>query len=469
MRFVLLLAALLLVVLTSEARAGTLSLEPHPYAGSITAYIAGAGERNDVSLRGQYTAGEGTAPGTSLLFVHDASAPVRAVAPCEVVDEHTARCPGGSPVPGGGSLVVAVGDGDDVVRLPGAGSGGGRLPDVVLGGEGNDVLSGAATLIGGAGNDVLTGADSPPCDKYMPYCSERLVGGPGDDVLNALGGDDTLIGDGDDRGNDDRGGGNDVLDGGAGEDRLYFPGRTTGVRVDLAAGVSRGAAGETDRLWGLEIVYGGDGPDLLRGSHAPDELYGGLGADVVEGGGGNDELHDTSPSTVGGPRPHDRDRDTLRGGSGDDRIDSEGGGDRLDGGSGNDSLHAFRPASIRCGTGYDRAWSPRPAPLSGCERFVGFLDVTVSATGARRVRVVVRCSRSFTFVRCDLRVSVRLPATRRAVRRLSMSHRRPQRELMLRGDRRLRRNDPITLAFSGTVDNGAAGVERIDERWRVRL
>ncbi len=147
-----------------------------------------------------------------------------------------------------------------------------------------------------------------------------------------------------------------------------------------------------------------------------------------------------------------------------------GGGDRLDGGSGNDRLHAFRrPAGIRCGSGYDRASSPRPTPLAGCERFFGRLDITVSATGGRRVRVVVRCPRSSTFVRCDLRVSVRLPATRRTVRRLSMTHRRPQRELMLRGDRRLRRNDPITLAFSGTVDNGAAGVQRIDERWRVRL
>lgn len=463
-RLVLLLAALLLVVLTSEARAGTLSIEPLPYAGSMTAYIAGAGERNDVSLRGQYTVGEGIAPGTSLLFVHDASAPVRAVAPCEVVDEHTARCPGGNP------LFVAVGDGDDVVRLLGGGVGGGRPPDVVLGGDGNDVLSGAATLVGGAGNDVLTGSDSGSCDKYMPYCSERLVGGPGDDVLSALGGDDTLIGDGDDRGNDDRGGGDDVLDGGGGEDRLYFPGRTTGVRVDLNAGVSRGAGGETDRVTGLEIVYGGDGPDLLRGSQDRDELYGGLGADVVEGGGGNDELHDTGPDAVGGPRPPDRDRDTLRGGSGDDKIDSEGGGDRLDGGSGNDRLHAFRrPGAIRCGSGYDRASSPRPTPLAGCERFFGLLDITVSATGARRLRVVVRCPRSSTFVRCDLRVSVRLPVTRRAVRRLSMTHRRPQRELILRGDRRLRRNDPITLAFAGTIDNGAAGVQRLDEQWRVRL
>ena len=469
MRFVSLLAALLFVVLTSEARAGTLSIAPHPHASTMTVYVAGAGERNDVTLRSQYTPGEGTAPGTSVLFVHDASAPVRAVAPCEVVDEHTGRCPGRGPVPGGGPVLVATGDGDDLVRLPEPGVGGGRPPDVVLGGEGNDVLSGAATLIGGAGNDVLTGSDSGPCDKYMNYCSERLVGGPGDDVLTALGGDDTLIGDGDDRGNIDRGGGNDVLDGGAGEDRLYFPGRTTGVRVDLAARVSRGAAGEIDRVTALEIVYGGDGPDRLRGSQDRDELYGGLGADVVEGGAGNDELHDTSPNTVGGPRPPDRDRDTLRGGSGDDKIDSVGGGDRLDGGSGNDRLQAFRPAAIRCGSGYDRAWSPRPAPLAGCERFFGLLDITVSAAGARRVRVVVRCPRSSTFVRCDLRVSVRLPATRRTVRRLSMTHRRPQRELVLRGDRRLRHNDPITLAFAGTVDNGAAGVQRIDEQWRVRL
>ena len=306
MRFVL-LAVLLFVVLSSEARAGTLSVEPHPYAGAMTAYIAGAGERNDVTLRGQYVPGERTATGTSLLFVHDANAPVRAVAPCVVIDEHTGRCPGGGP------FFVAAGDGDDAVTLPGVG--GGPFPHVVLGGDGNDVLSGPATLIGGAGNDVLTGSDTGSCDKYMNYCSERLIGGPGDDVLSALGGDDTLIGDGDDRGENDRGGGNDVLDGGAGKDRLYFPGRRTGVRLDLAARLSRGAAGETDRVTGLEIVHGGDGADLLRGSQDRDELYGGLGADVVEGGGGNDLLSG------------DAGNDTLNGGSGNDYLTCGAGAD----------------------------------------------------------------------------------------------------------------------------------------------
>jgi hypothetical protein len=72
-------------------------------------------------------------------------------------------------------------------------------------------------------------------------------------------------------------------------------------------------------------------------------------------------------------------------------------------------------------------------------------------------------------VRCDLRVAVRLPATRRIARRLQMNHQQQQRRLLLRGARRLRRGDVVVLAFAGTVDDGPAGVTRVDERWRVRL
>jgi hypothetical protein len=61
-----------------------------------------------------------------------------------------------------------------------------------------------------------------------------------------------------------------------------------------------------------------------------------------------------------------------------------------------------------------------------------------------------------------------LPATRRIARRLSMNHQQ-QRRLLLRGARRLRRGDVVVLGFAGTLDDGAAGVTRVDERWRVRL
>jgi Ca2+-binding RTX toxin-like protein len=73
-------------------------------------------------------------------------------------------------------------------------------------GAGNDVVTLGrtvpvpATIWGGEGDDVLTGGAG----------NDKLVGGPGDDELNGRGGNDLLIG----------GPGDDVLNGGPGEDRL---------------------------------------------------------------------------------------------------------------------------------------------------------------------------------------------------------------------------------------------------------
>jgi Ca2+-binding RTX toxin-like protein len=76
----------------------------------------------------------------------------------------------------------------------------------VIGGSGNDTLTGDATpnqvLRGGSGNDALRGGSN----------NAVLVGGAGDDTLVAGGaGDDTLV----------AGGGRNVLIGGVGADRLY--------------------------------------------------------------------------------------------------------------------------------------------------------------------------------------------------------------------------------------------------------
>ncbi len=94
------------------------------------------------------------------------------------------------------------------------------------------------TLRGGPGNDSLTGGAN--------VLGDRLVGGPGDDVLSGMGGPDVLYG----------GPGDDVLLGGTGDDKLF------------------GGPGN-DKL------YGGSGNDILRGEAGEDLLVDNLGENVL--------------------------------------------------------------------------------------------------------------------------------------------------------------------------------------------
>ncbi len=117
------------------------------------------------------------------------------------------------------SFEVNAGGGDDNVAV-------GRtlgVPVTLRGGPGNDRLSGGASVLG-----------------------DRLIGGPGDDVLSGMGGPDVLYG----------GPGNDTLIGGQGDDKLY------------------GGPGD-DKL------FGGPGNDQLRGEAGEDLLVDNLGENVL--------------------------------------------------------------------------------------------------------------------------------------------------------------------------------------------
>ena len=62
-----------------------------------------------------------------------------------------------------------------------------RIPALLFGGDGNDVLwagSGASVLVGGDGNDLLYGGNG----------RNLLIGGLGSDALFGCGGDDIMIG-----------------------------------------------------------------------------------------------------------------------------------------------------------------------------------------------------------------------------------------------------------------------------------
>lgn len=226
-------------------------------------------------------------------------------------------------------------------------------------GDGDDsavVLAYHGSLLGGTGHDRLTTASSS---------GDAVSGGPGDDVLTDLGG---------------------------GFDGVYYTERTAGVSVDLEAGTG-GEAGEHDSLTGFEDVYGGEGPDVLRGAPYENPGAGRAGHNVLVGNGGDDVLRANGS------------RDTLRGGAGDDRLDGDrwqssldggtgddvivggaledvligrdgndqlfgaDGDDSLDGGAGNDALDGGPGRdSIRCGTGLDtNVPDPLDVLVDGCE------------------------------------------------------------------------------------------------------
>ncbi|HET9185674.1 MAG TPA: calcium-binding protein [Solirubrobacterales bacterium] len=109
-------------------------------------------------------------------------------------------------------------------------------------GEG-DTLKGAEVVIGGSGDDVLSGGDY----------EDVVVGGPGSDVLSGGGNWDSLLG----------GPGADLLFGGAENDRL---------------GGGRGR----------DSLHGGAGSDALVGGLGADRLYGGAAVDVLRCGAGRD-------------------------------------------------------------------------------------------------------------------------------------------------------------------------------------
>ena len=247
------------------------------------------------------------------------------------------------------------GDGDDYL-YPHSG-------DVALGGEGNDVvyhlsindfttvtqLHGQVYADGGAGNDLLLGGldgdalrgaagDDTLRGENIPagwlarlsdvgvqpwqmvfQPEEVFTSTGGDDYLDGGAGNDLVVGDG----------GDDILSGGADDDRL-FGDDEVGYLVAPGDDVLDGGAGD-------DMLAAGDGADSLSGGTGLDQLFGDKGIDVLDGGGEADTLH-------GGDGA-----DELFGGAGDDllfgdgqnnqsALSTAGGADFLDGGAGNDHV-----------------------------------------------------------------------------------------------------------------------------------
>lgn len=204
----------------------------------------------------------------------------------------------------------------------------------------------------GDGNDSIdsTGGEQPGVGPLQT----DIDGGPGGDtILTGPGLDEVVLGTGDDEvatgGGDDflRTGsvvrdGDDMIDGESGNDEMSYAGRAQDLFLGLD-GTANGARGEEDYLLGIETLEGGEGDDLIVGSHEPDDLYGGNGADRMLGGDGDDYLIDgpkdffTSTTTDDDQLFGGSGSDLMGGTSGDDRVRGEWGDDVfVGGGSGND-------------------------------------------------------------------------------------------------------------------------------------
>lgn len=264
-----------------------------------------------------------------------------------------ASVPGGTPVDGalpytdalGGNDFVTGSEGIDLLFLNDGDDSvfGGSLDasgDIFVGGDGNDVIGGAA------GNDFLIG-DSAYGNPTAPDAgaagddgSDEIFGGIGDDII--IGGSATgmtLGGTINGSPNVDtgltfgytgtvEGTAADILWGGEGNDSVLGAGGDDKIGLGIGNDYAEGGAGS-------DTIYGSDGMDNIFGGLGSDELWGGNDVDFLDGGSKNDTLGGGAGDDVlfGGS-----DQDSLTGGEGNDVLSGDTGSDTLNGGEGDDIL-----------------------------------------------------------------------------------------------------------------------------------
>ncbi len=191
---------------------------------------------------------------------------------------------------------------------------GGEAPDLI--GAHGSTATGAplngpfVALRGFGGDDTLEGSEA----------GDLLEGEGGSDTLRGFGGDDGLAGDA------LAGGGDDVIDGGAGSDSLRFPLSANGVTVDLGQSGPQATGQGTDTISSVENVSGTEFDDVLAGAEGPNTILGGPGDDLLDGRGGDDYLdggggadtvaYATAPAGIA----VDLEAETASGGAGSDTV-----------------------------------------------------------------------------------------------------------------------------------------------------
>ena len=252
-----------------------------------------------------------------------------------------------------GVELILAGGGADYILMNHLSTGGGDpsqvwTEDVTIAGMG-----GADTVFSGSGSDVLWGDAVGEIDGAPGDGADFLVGGAGNDTINAAGGNDVVYG-GADSDVISGGDGNDTLYGGGGQDRIsgnvgddlifggnasayghegadvfimafsspggdfeieggkndpaedgadsvYVGGRYNSVNATLGAQNDRYIADSTDSgsaqidrvdgQLGDDLISTWYGNDELSGSEGEDALWGGAGSDTIYGGTGTDYLY----------------------------------------------------------------------------------------------------------------------------------------------------------------------------------
>jgi Ca2+-binding RTX toxin-like protein len=252
----------------------------------VTAGFEAPGETgvNDVYMVGSSGADELTArytPGSpaSVTFEIGSAAQFEAEAPgCPAPSSATVTCALSGPLD---ALVLAGVGGDDTLRAEG-------FPASV-----------SVMVLGGAGDDTAVGGEQS---------EDVLVDGPGEDELEALGGDDALM---NNEGVDRLSGGSgndlflsnalcdgDLLEGGADRDNSSWAKLGEPVEARLATGLAghpggggpECPAGELTRLQSIEDLEATNQGDFLYGDGEANQLLGRPGSDTYFALGGNDSI-----------------------------------------------------------------------------------------------------------------------------------------------------------------------------------
>lgn len=241
-----------------------------------------------------------------------------------------------------GDDVIVAGDGNDVAY-------GGDGDDMVYGGTATTRLTTTHQRVQATSIRVFNQQSTTSSFTVDEQSREDVLVTGGDDDLEGGAGQDTLYG----------GDGDDELAGGAGDDVVY------GGHADVlqrnheyVKSTTFSAAASTEEAWhqyqqyyisgGQDLLFGEDGLDQLYGGDGRDVLYGGADADYLDGGA--QKTYTLSAMDRYGVLTETR----LVVSGGDDQLYGGAGSDQLVGGDGNDRLDGGADADImRGGTGRD--------------------------------------------------------------------------------------------------------------------
>lgn len=187
---------------------------------------------------------------------------------------------------------------------------GSAFDDVLRGGDpanGTGTIDGFEFFRGGAGSDLIDGGagyDRADYNTSPTGVVVQLGGASNGSAADGFGGTDTLVNieavrgsafDDELYGSDDAPfesfegwGGDDLIDGGGGLDRVDYSASLAAVTVNLSTGTARDGWGGVDTLVNIENIRGSVFNDTLTGDVGDNRLDGNLGADRLFGLGGND-------------------------------------------------------------------------------------------------------------------------------------------------------------------------------------